>query len=76
MLNNLLLFLALLLSVAVIKIQSLAIAIPLCFTLVAIVCVHYVSNKEQEKEDAVSIKLISLEAELKQIKSSISLKNL
>lgn len=73
---NFLFLFALILIAAVIKYQSFTVAVPLCFTLVALVVVFYLDLEDYKKIKAVDKRIDSLESQLNLLKTTINYKNL
>ena len=61
---------------AVVKYPSLAVSMPLCFTLIALVVIFYLENREEKQIKAVEKRISQIESDYKSLKSSMSLKNL
>lgn len=73
---NYLIIYAFILIVAELKYPSIAVALPLCFALVAIVVVSYLDIEENKKIKDVEKRITQIESDFKSLKSSMSLKNL
>lgn len=61
---------------AVIKFPSFAVAIPLCFMVLALVAVFYLDLEDYKKIKAVDKRIDSLESQLNLLKTTINYKNL
>ena len=73
---NFLFLMAFIQTAAVIKYPSLAMSLPLCFTLAALVVIFYLENREEKQIKAVEKRISQIESDYKSLKSSMSLKNL
>ena len=61
---------------AVIKNPSLAVSVPLCFILIALVVIFYLENGEEKQIKAVGKRIDSLESQLNILKTTMNYKNL
>jgi Ca2+/Na+ antiporter len=73
---NFLFLAAFILIAAVVKYPSLAVSMPLCFTLIALVVIFYLENREEKQIKSVEKRISQIESDYKSLKSSMSLKNL
>jgi len=73
---NFLFLMAIALIGAVIKYQSFTVAVPFCFTLIALVVVFYLDLEDYRKIKAIDKRVDDLESSLRSLKSSMNLKNL
>jgi hypothetical protein len=73
---NLLLILSTALLVALILKPSLAVAMPLCFLIVAVVIVFYIDFDDYRKIKAVDKRIDLLESQLNILKTTVNYKNL
>ena len=73
---NFLFAMAFIQTAAVIKYPSLAVSLPLCATLAAVVFIFYLEKDKESKLESVEKRIIQIESDYKSLKSSMSLKNL